>query len=222
MKLVRFAVLSLLASGLVWIPAQAQVTVSTSKNDNSRTGQNLSETILTPQNVNVNSFGKLFSQTLDGYVYAQPLFVPNLTINGAVHNVVFVATEHDSVYAFDADSNTGTSAALWQTSFIDPAKGITTASSADVNCTDITPEIGITSTPVIDSSNNTLFVIAKTKENGKFFQRLHALNILTGAEQAGSPVVIAARVKGSGQGVNRTVRSLSMHCWRRSAPDCCC
>ena len=204
MKWFRVAVLSLLASGLVWVPAQAQVTVSTSKNDNSRTGQNLSETILTPQNVNVNSFGKLFSQTLDGYVYAQPLFVPNLTINGAVHNVVFVATEHDSVYAFDADSNTGINASpLWQTSLINPAQGITTVSTSEYNCTDITPEIGITSTPVIDTSSNTLFVAAQTKENGGFFHRLHALNILTGAEQPGSPVAITARVKGTGEGSSK-------------------
>jgi hypothetical protein len=201
MKLIRIAVLCWLASGLVWISAQAQVTVSTSKNDNSRTGQNLSETILTPANVNVNSFGKLFSQTLDGYAYAQPLYVPNLTINGAAHNVVFVATEHDSVYAFDADSNTGINASpLWQTSFIDPAKGINTVSSSTVGCGDITPEIGVTSTPVIDPSNNTLFVIAKTDENGRIFHRLHALNILTGAEQPGSPVAIGAKVKGTGEG----------------------
>jgi hypothetical protein len=89
------------------LSASAQVSVTTSRNDNSRDGQNLSETILTPQNVNVNSFGKIFTQSVDGYVYAQPLYVPKVAIPGlGTHNVIYVATEHDSVYAFDADSNT--------------------------------------------------------------------------------------------------------------------
>jgi|SRR5579863_5659508 len=183
-------------------PIAAQVSVTTSRNDNSRDGQNLSETILTPANVNVTHFGRLFSQPVDGYVYAQPLYVPNVSIPGlGTHNVVYVATEHDSVYAFDADTNTGIDASpLWHSSFINPSKGITTQTSGDVNCTDIIPEIGITSTPVIDVNTQTIFVLAKTKENGKFVQRLHALNITTGAEQPNSPVVIQARVKGNGDG----------------------
>ena len=179
-----------------------QVSVTTSRNDNSRDGQNLNETILTPDNVNVTSFGKLFSHNVDGYVYAQPLYMPNVTIPSlGIHNVVYVATEHDSVYAFDADSETGRNASpLWYRSFIHPKRGITTVSSGDVHCTDIVPEIGVTSTPVIDANTGTMYLIAKTKENGKFFQRLHALDITSGAERPGSPVVIRAKVKGNGDG----------------------
>jgi hypothetical protein len=198
-----------LVTAALMLPASAQVSVTTSRNDNSRDGQNLSETILTPQNVNVNSFGKLFSQTVDGYVYAQPLYVPNVTIPGlGTHNVVYVATEHDSVYAFDADNNTGLNASpLWHTSFINPAKGITTVSSGDVSCSDLVPEIGITSTPVIDLNSQTMYVLARTKENGSFFQRLHALDITTGNERPNSPVVIQGSVKGTGDGsVNGVVK----------------
>jgi hypothetical protein len=184
------------------LPAAAQVSVTTSRNDNNRDGQNLNETILTPQNVNVNSFGMLFKQPVDGYVYAQPLYVPNITIPGlGTHNVIYVATEHDSVFAFDADSNTGLNASpLWQTSFINPLQGITTVSSGDVNCGDLVPEIGITSTPVIDLNSHTMYLIAKTKENGSFFQRLHAIDITTGNELPNSPTVIQASVKGNGDG----------------------
>ncbi len=178
--------------------AGAQVTVATQHNDSSRTGQNLSETILTPSNVNVNQFGKLFSQTLDGYVYAQPLYVPNVSIPGqGTHNVVYVVTEHDSVYAFDADVS---GSPLWQVSFINAARGVTTVSSSDVGCSDLVPEIGVSGTPAIDTSTGTLYVVANTKQNGKFYQRLHALDITTGAEKFGGPVLINAKVKGSGDG----------------------
>jgi len=187
---------------LLLLPVSAQVSVTTSRNDNARDGQNLSETTLTPANVNAVHFGRLFSQNVDGYIYAQPLYVPNVPIPGlGTHNVVYVATEHDSVYAFDADNHTGMNASpLWHVSFIDPPNGINTVSSGDVNCTDLVPEIGITSAPVIDLRTGTIFVVAKTKENGKFIQRLHALNITTGAERPNSPVVIQATVKGNGDG----------------------
>ncbi|PYU91129.1 MAG: hypothetical protein DMG25_15470, partial [Acidobacteria bacterium] len=176
----------------------AQVNVTTQHNDNSRTGANTQETILTPANANSTQFGKLFSVAVDGSVYAQPLYLSGVTINGGTHNVLYVATEHDSVYALDAD----TSAILWHVSFINPANLVTTVSPADVNCTDISGEIGITATPVIDTTTHTIYVLARTKENGSFFQRLHAIDTVTGAEKFGGPVVIHASVAGTGAGSN--------------------
>ncbi len=163
--------------------------------DNARTGQNLREKVLTPINVKTATFGKLYSFPVDGAVYAQPLYVSNLSVGGRVRNVVFVATEHDSVYAFDADNQAD--APLWQVSFIDPANGITTVLSADTNCNDIDPEIGITSTPVIDIATGTLYVVAMTKENGTIAHRLHALDITTGSEKFGGGKKIQASVPGT-------------------------
>jgi IPT/TIG domain len=172
---------------------QAQVSVTTYHNDNARTGQNTQETSLTPANVNSSQFGKLFSVALDGYVYAQPLYMANVpNIAGGTHNVLYVATEHDSVYAIDADNGT----VLWQQSFINPAQGITTVPSDDVACHDLAPEIGITSTPVIDPTTSTIYTLERTKENGSYFQRLHALDIVTHAEKFGGPVVISATFQG--------------------------
>ena len=176
-----------------------QVSVLTHHYDVARTGANLNESTLTPANVNSNQFGKLFSFAVDGQLYAQPLYVPGVAIPGkGTKNVVYVATEHDSVYAFDADGATVNP--LWQRSFIDPAAGITTVSDDDFQepYEDIAPEIGITGTPVIDSSSGTLYVVAKTKEKGNFFQRLHALDISSGAEKFGGPVTIRASVPGAG------------------------
>jgi len=175
----------------------------THHNDNLRTGQNPGETVLTPANVNSTNFGKLATYQLDGVAYASPLYVANVGIPGqGFHNVVYVATEHDSVYAFDADALSASP--LWQVSFINAAAGITTVPAADAQYTgdsaDIYPEIGITSTPVIDPGTGTLYVVAKTKEPSGYFQRLHALDITTGAEKFGGPVVIQASVTGTGEG----------------------
>src|ERR1035438_8852832 len=139
-----------------------QVNVLTYHNDLSRTGQNLNETILTPSSLRAGEFGPLFSNAVDGQVYGQPLYMWGLNIAGkGIHNVVFVATEHDSVYAFDADSNTGPNAApLWQASFINPAAGITSVPSGILGCQAIAPEVGITSTPVIEDRKSTLYVVA--------------------------------------------------------------
>src|SRR5262249_2655232 len=136
--------------------------VTTYHNDNGRTGQQLNETILTPSNVNPSSFGKKCSFPVDGQVYAQPLYVPGLTINNGTHNVVFVATEHDSVYAFDADGKQST--ALWHASFINPSAGITPAISS-AGEEGVSPEIGVTGTPVIDLTTGTLYAVAMTNEN---------------------------------------------------------
>lgn len=179
----------------------AQVSVTTYHNDDARTGQNLHEGILTPANVNANQFGRVFLQPVDGYIYAQPLYVPNVSIGGKTHNVVFVATEHDSVYAFDADNAAGANASpLWHVSFINPPAVATVNSSTDAQCGDLVPEIGITGTPVIDTSTGTLYVVANTKESGAFFQRLHALDIATGNETFGGPVAIQATFPGAGVG----------------------
>lgn len=174
----------------------------TNHNDNARDGQNLNELVLTTGNVNSTQFGKLFSYSVDGYLYAQPLYVPNVVISGqGTHNVVYVATEHDSVYAFDADNSPSTP--LWHVSFIDPGAGITTIPAADVSnatCDNVGIEIGITGTPVIDPVKGELFVVVRTKENGAYFQRLHVLDITTGNEISGSPFLIQASVPGVGEG----------------------
>jgi hypothetical protein len=177
--------------------------VFTQHNDNARTGQNLNETILTTANVKASKFGKVFSYPVDGQIYAQPLYVPNVTIpNQGVHNVLYVATENDTLYAFDADGLTPN--ILWSLSFINPSNGVTTINciSAGIVC-NVYPLTGITSTPVIDSTSNTIYVLVRTQESGASVQRLHALDITTGAEKFGGPVEIAAIVNGTGTGTSR-------------------
>jgi hypothetical protein len=179
----------------------AQVSVTSFHNDAARTGQNLSELTLTPANINANTFGKLFSYSLQGKVYAQPLYLPNVTINGGVHNVVYVVTEHDVVYALDADSNSGINTTpLWSRSFTSTDGTVTTIPSADIGCPDLVPEIGITSTPTIDPVRKTLYLVARTKESGVYKMRLHALDAISGAERPGSPADISASVSGTGDG----------------------
>ncbi len=168
------------------------------RNDNFRTGQNLNETVLTPSTVNPSQFGLLFTDTVDGEIYAEPLYVPNVQIpNQGTHNVVYVATEFDSVFAFDADQP---GPPLWQTSFADAANGITPVPSTDLGCGDLTPWIGITATPVIDSSTGTLYVISKVKLGpNSYQQQLHALDITNGLERKpNSPVTITATAPGTG------------------------
>jgi hypothetical protein len=176
------------------LPPPSSVNVLTYHNDVGRTGQNLNETILTHSNVNSTSFGKKSFLTTDGLVDAEPLYVSNLQIGGAAHNVVFVVTEHNSVYAFDADTFTQ----LWKVSMT--PSGETTSDPVN-GCGQVSPEIGITSTPVIDlkaGPNGTIYLVAMTKNGSTYFQRLHALDLTTGADLAGSPVTIQATFPATG------------------------
>ncbi|MGH7973173.1 MAG: hypothetical protein ACREIC_31020, partial [Limisphaerales bacterium] len=199
-------------------PTVTPVSVLTYHYDNTRQGANINETWLTPANVNTNTFGKLFSYALDGYVYAEPLVMTNLTIPGqGVHNVVFVATEHDSLYALDADSNSGPSGGmLWQVSM-----------GLAVNCatapfgyrysgggyTDIVPEVGMTATPVIDPATDTIYLDAFTIDvigtTTNYVHRIHALDVTTGAERPYSPVVVAGSVLGRGVGSSGGMQTFS-------------
>src|SRR5450759_1408328 len=178
----------------VLLPASAtmlaQVAVTTQHNDLNRTGANLNETILNTSNVNASMFGKLCSRSVDGQIYAQPLYVPNVTIPAkGVHNVVYVCTEHNSAYAFDAD-DAAASAPLWQVNF-GPAAKIGIPGMA---------EVGITSTPVIDRASNTMYVVAQSAPGGTIIFQLHALDITNGTEKFNGPVTIQGSVPGPGAG----------------------
>jgi hypothetical protein len=183
--------------------------VATYHNNPSRDGANAQEYALTPSNVAAATFGKLFSCPVDGAIYAQPLWAANLTLAGVPHNVVFVATQHDSLYAFDAD--TSPCLQLWHANLIDAAHGANAGETSVPSGSgglvgsgnvDIGPEVGVTGTPVIDLSANTLYVVSKSAitSGPTFFQRLHAIDLLTGNEKLSGPVTIAASYPGVGDG----------------------
>jgi hypothetical protein len=213
-KVVPRAPLLILALALLapTYPARAAlppVAVLTQHNDQSRSGANLSETILNTSNVNVRRFGKLFTRAVDGQIYAQPLYVPRLSIPGqGTHNVVFVATMHDSVYAFDADDR-AESAPLWHVQLgpsvplPDPCFG----ASGSRRYADIQVEVGIVSTPVVDLASHTMYLVTTNKQTPSghgpcdatsYGHRLHALDIATGQEKLGGPIAIQASAPGSG------------------------
>lgn len=217
MHIRRLVFLLIAGCGLVpavFTPAGAQVCVWTYHNDNHRTGLNTNETLLNLTNVNSTSFGRLFTNAVDGCVYAQPLYVPGMVIPGqGRHNVLFIATEHNTIYAFDAETPAAAGGLLWKTN-LGPA-AVTTIPGTFTNrnfgtrynnnaYTDIMPEVGITGTPVIDPVSGTLYVDAFTGVVGggvtNYFHRLHALNITNGTERPNSPVLVSASVPGVGVG----------------------
>lgn len=201
---------------LLATPSLAQVPVTTQHYDLNRSGVNPNETILNTSNVNVNSFGKLYSLAVDAQIYSQPLYVPGVIIPGqGVHNVIYVCTENNSVYAFDADSAAETTP-LWQVN-LGPAI-LSTVISATRN---IQPQIGITSTPTIDltsdATTNTMYVVAETYENSTAIFRLHALDITTGAEKFNGPVVIQGSVPGnSSDAVGGVLTFSAFDQWQRA------
>ena len=175
------------------VVVSAGTDVTTYHNDVARTGQNTTETALTQANVNSATFGLLRNLSVDGLVDAEPLYLSQLSISGVAHNVVFVVTEHDSAYAFDADTGTK----LWQVSLL----GAGETTSDDRGCYQVSPEIGVTSTPVIDrtaGAHGILYAVAMSKNSTAYFQRLHALDITTGAEVNGGPVTVQATYPGTG------------------------
>jgi hypothetical protein len=184
-----FGIAALWMGTLLWPLSGRAVDVLTQHNDQWRTGANTNETMLTPSNVNSNQFGRLYSYSVDGYVFAQPLYVSGLSIAGGTHNVLYVVTMEDSVYAFDADNNV----TYWQTNFT--GGNITPVPIADItgnNNLNIHGHVGILSTPVIDRTSGTIYLLARTKNtsNSTYIQTLHALDITTGTEKFGGPTVI--------------------------------
>lgn len=197
----------LLPSFLSWQKMNAQVNVLTQHNDKARTGANLNEISLNINNVVPYSFGKLFEYPVTGHIYAQPLYVRGLDIPGkGIRNVLFIATMHNDVYAFDADDPAQASTPLWKVNLgpsvamPDPNIG-----KACGNYNDIKNEIGILSTPFIDLPSKTIWLVAKTKEGGQYIDRIYALDITTGAEKNGSPKIILGSVSGNGVGGTNSV-----------------
>jgi hypothetical protein len=176
--------------------------VFTYHNNLSRDGTNVQEYALTPQTVNPATFGKLFSCSLDGAAYTQPLWMPNLNIGGAKHNVIFVGTEHNSAYAFDAD--TSPCSQIWYVNLLDATHGGTAGETPVpaghvIPFQQIQPEIGVTGTPVIDPASATLYVASTSEDpTGSFHPRLHALDLTSGREKFGSPIDVSASVPGTG------------------------
>ena len=185
------------------------VSVLTNRYDNVRNGANTAETALTVSTVGGGKFGLLYSRMVDGHVYAQPLYMSGLTVGGAKHNVLFVETEHDTVFAFDAD-DPNASTPLWMKSLGTPMRTYPGTENQPVvtpytvSCRDMYPETGITSTPVIDPATNRMYVVTKNFENNAYHQRLHALDVTTGNEASGSPVEISGAVPGTGEGGDGT------------------
>jgi outer membrane protein assembly factor BamB len=185
-----------LISAFAATDAQTQsntINVTTYHNDNTREGANLQETILTTQNVNSSGFGKLFNFPVDGVIDAQPLYLSGVTIGGTTHNVIYAVTENDSVYAIDADSGKQ----LWQVSALKKSE----KAAGDFACAQISPQVGITSTPVIDLTSGphgTIYVVAMSTKFGGYIQRIHALDVTTGAEEFGGPALIEAKYPGKG------------------------
>lgn len=196
-------------SGSMTVDVTDLAGVSTVHYDLYRDSVNSQEYALTPSLVSGPSFGKLFSCTVDGAIYAQPLWAPQLTIGGVKHNVVFVATEHDGLFAFDADNNTTPCTPLWQVSLIDAAHGGNPGETTipdygsdeliGVGYGDIAPEVGVTGTPVIDRTTNTLYVVSNSVDSTQtvFYQRLHAIDMTTGNEKFSGPILISGTYPGT-------------------------
>lgn len=173
--------------------------VLTHHNNNARTGTNLAEAALSPKTVSKQTFGLAFSRAVEGYIYGQPLIVPKLAIGGKTRDAVFVATEHDDAYAFDAE-DPAAAAPLWHVTFGPSIPSTDLDADQGTPYRDIIPELGVTSTPVIDLARKAIYIFAQTKENGAYLNKLHALDIATGAELANSPVEIAVSAPGTGAG----------------------
>src|SRR4051812_10924153 len=202
-RLCRFTVLLFTLGFSVVVPrmvfAGTPVAVTTYKYDNQRSGANVHETILTPANVNAQQFGRLFTYNLLSKVYAQPLYVPNVNIKGTLHNIVIVAGEEDDLSAFDADHKQY----LWRRVFTQLYDSITPMEYSDAGGNEISRH-GISGTPVVDVSTQTLYAVVATDEPfyvaGGYVHRLHAIDLSTGEDRPGSPVIIAAKVPGAGVG----------------------
>lgn len=194
----------------VTAPVPGTTNIPTWHVDTNRSGLNAQETTLAPANVSPQSFGKKFSYLVDGYAYAEPLLMSNVTVNGSTHNVLYVATEADSVYAFDADSY-GTGTPLWRVSLLQP-------NETPISGASIRPVLGITSTPVIDPQSNTMYVVSTQHSNttGSSF-RLNALDITTGAQKFGGPVTIQASIPATNSDAVNGVENLTTSCIQRAA-----